>query len=155
MKKAGPFIIVVLVFVTALFVNMRVCRLSEVSGDSMYPNYKNGDVVVVSLSKKEINRFDVVVFNDEETNKFLIKRVIGLPGEKVQIIDDYILVNDILIDDYVHVSMGTAGLAKDEIELGENEYFVLGDNRTNSKDSRMLGAINVDDMIGKAVYKIS
>lgn len=155
MKKAGPFIIVVLVFVTALFVNMRVCRLSEVSGDSMYPNYKNGDVVVVSLSKKEINRFDVVVFNDEETNKFLIKRVIGLPGEKVQIIDDYILVNDVLIDDYVHVTMGTAGLAKDEIELGENEYFVLGDNRTNSKDSRMLGAINVDDMIGKAVYKIS
>lgn len=155
MKKAGPFIIVVLVFVTALFVNMRVCRLSEVSGDSMYPNYKNGDVVVVSLSKKEINRFDVVVFNDEETNKFLIKRVIGLPGERVQIIDDYILVNDVLIDDYVHVTMGTAGLAKDEIELGENEYFVLGDNRTNSKDSRMLGAINVDDMIGKAVYKIS
>ena len=153
MKNFKSALIVAAIFALTLSCNLFVCRLSQVSGESMYPTYNDKDVVLVSLRAKTFDRYDVIVFKEPGTNKYLIKRVIGLPGEKVEIIDNYILVNDKLIDDYVHVNMGSSGLAKDGYYLEDGEYFVLGDNRSNSKDSRVIGAVTSDEIVGRVVYQ--
>lgn len=134
---------------------------TEVRGDSMYPALSDGDNLIVdkiSYRFADPKRFDVVVFPFRyQEDTFYIKRVIGLPGETVQISEGKIYINGkVLEESYGYEEIRNPGLASEAITLGENEYFVLGDNRNNSADSRepSVGNINRDQIIGRAWMRI-
>ena len=150
-------IIVGLTYLIITFVGQR----TMVSGSSMETTLSNGDQLIVdkiSYRFTEPKRYDIVVFPYQyEENTYYIKRIIGLPGETVQIVDGYVYINGQLLDEhYGNAVMEEAGLAADPIELGEDEYFVLGDNRNNSQDSRAanVGVIHRRDILGRAWLRI-
>lgn len=155
--------------VLAFLITTFILKLTHVGGSSMYPTLSNSDYIVVekfSYRFNEPERFDVVVFPYKEESgevRNYIKRVIGLPGETIQIKDGIIYINgEILNEDFGFEVINNGGWAENPIEIGVNEYFVLGDNRNNSKDSRHLdldgnsdiGLISKDEMIGKAWFRI-
>lgn len=123
---------------------------ASVSGDSMLPTYEDGDIVYVSKIA-EIQRGDVVVVYDEVKELLLIKRVIGLPEDKIKISNGTVFVNGVaLTEDYVSGEnySNYEGVAKEEITLEEDEYFIMGDNRAVSRDSREIGPVPLKDIIG-------
>lgn len=154
------YLLCVLIF-TFLLVKFVVQR-TEVIGTSMNDTLQDGDNLMVdkiSYRFKDPERFDIVVFPYEYKEKtYYIKRVIGLPGETVRI-DEYgvIYINDkALVENYGKEVIENPGIAEPGITLGEDEYFVLGDNRNNSKDSRdpSVGTISKDRILGKAWLQI-
>ena len=124
-----------------------------VSGKSMSPTYNNGDYLLIDKLSNKFNRSDVVVaHNPKERNKFMIKRIIGLPNEKVEIRNGAIFINgEILNEDYI-INKTDGNIA---ITLDGNQYFVLSDNRGEDSDSRSFGPVSVDDIEGEIFYKIS
>ena len=139
-----------------------VGQRTEVFGQSMYPTLESGDQLIVdklSYRFHDPERFDIIVFPYQyQENTYYIKRIIGLPGERIRIDGEgTIYINDEVLDEnYGYEAMATAGLAAQEITLGEDEYFVLGDNRNNSQDSRdpAVGCIHKKDIIGKAFIRL-
>ena len=103
-------------------------------------------------------RYDIIVFPYQyEENTFYIKRIIGLPGETVQIADGEIFINgEVLMESYGREVIQDPGTAAEPIRLGEDEYFVLGDNRNASSDSRepSVGVIHRNDIVGRAWIRI-
>lgn len=150
--------IIVVIFI-AWFLVYGMGEQIPISGHSMLPVLKSEDVVLMNRLVYDFGspkRFDVIVFrrDDDKTN---VKRVIGLPGETVQIKDGAIYIDDRPLkaeDGLNHVSL--AGLAEHPIKLDEDEYFVLGDNREGSEDSRFanVGNINKKQILGKAWLKL-
>ncbi len=142
-----------------IIVRVYVISINEVVNISMEPTLNEGDVVMID--KKIYNltgfdRFDVVVFNYSESDeeKFLIKRVIGLPGETVEMVDGVLYVDgeEIELDE----DMATLNIDTNDFNSGviaDDEYYVLGDNRMNSLDSRSFGSVNKDEMVGHAFLK--
>ncbi|HWT75448.1 MAG TPA: signal peptidase I [Mobilitalea sp.] len=136
---------------------------TDMIGISMETTLQDHDQIIInkfSYRFHEPKRFDVIVFkkSGKEHSYYDVKRIIGLPGEKVQIKDGKIYINGSIIDDIVNVDvMNNYGLADEEIVLEKNEYFVLGDNRNNSEDSRFasVGNIRRDEIIGKAFIRLS
>lgn len=133
------FIITICIWCTFLFVYIKEGRLVLIDGNSMNPTYQDNQLVIQEIYPDEINRYDVIKFfapGDKENNQY-IKRVYGLPGETIQIKDNTIYINgNPLEDPYFSGTMNYYGYANEEIVLGEDEYFVLGDNRNDSVDSR-------------------
>ena len=136
---------------------------TSVIGVSMEPGLYNGQTIFINrfvyrlLSPSE---GDVIVFlpNGNQNSHYYVKRVVAVPGDKVQIIDGILYVNSEkaeFSEDYD--KMADAGIALNEITLQSGEYFVLGDNRNNSEDSRSanIGVINEEDIIGKAWFHLS
>lgn len=125
----------------------------------MQPALQNGNHLIVekiSYLMGEPERFDIIVFEHSENVNY-IKRVIGLPGEQVQIREGKIYINDKPIyDQYGDGSMDNAGIAGEKLTLGPEEYFVLGDNREGSEDSRSetVGLVRADKIIGRAWLRI-
>ncbi len=151
----------VLVFVCMWLLVEYVGERTQVSGESMYPTMSDGDNLIVDkISYRFIDpgRFDIIVFPFKyQEDTFYIKRIIGLPGETVQIQDDVIYINGRkLKEDYGYGEIGNPGLASGQITLGRDEYFVLGDNRSNSSDSRepSVGNISRSDIVGRAWFRI-
>ncbi len=146
---------------TFLFITF-VAQRTEVSGSSMVPTLQDKDSLIVdkiSYRFTDPSRFDIVIFPYQYgNNQFFIKRVIGLPGERVRIDHDgNIYVNDQkLIEHYGAEVIIDPGRAESEILLGEDEYFVMGDNRNHSMDSRdiSVGNIHKKDILGKAFVRI-
>ena len=146
------------VFVITQFIGQR----TVVSGSSMEDTLSDGDNLIVdkvSYKLHDPERFDVVVFPYQyEEDTYYIKRIIGLPGESVRIDGGgNIYVNDqLLTENYGTETILNPGLANTEIYLGPGEYFVLGDNRNNSTDSRFeaVGNIKGDDIVGKAWLRV-
>lgn len=143
-----------------------VGQRTEVSGESMSNTLHSGDTLWIDKLEYEFGspkRFDVVVFPyEEEEDTFYIKRIIGLPGETVYIDEEgTIYINDEPLegDKYGRepIAEDKRGVASEEVTLGDDEYFVLGDNRNNSKDSRFedVGNIHKDVIIGKAVFRFT
>ena len=129
-------------------------------GQSMEPTLASGDRVLTNrliYHMTSPKRGDLVVFkpNGNENSHYYIKRVIGLPGERIQIVDGFIYINgEVLVEEIKFDKMEYAGTAEEEITLGENEYFVLGDNRNASEDSRNaeIGNIRKQDIASKAWF---
>jgi len=148
------------VWLVITFVGQR----TEVEGASMENTLHNGDNLIVdklSYRFHDPERFDIIVFPFQfQDNTYYIKRIIGLPGETVQIMDDgSIYINGEKLEENYGMEVikpETIGRAAEPIELGDDEYFVMGDNRNNSSDSRtdMVGNIKKENIIGKAWLRI-
>lgn len=151
-------IIIVLTYLIITFVGQR----TRVSGSSMETTLSNEDNLIVdklTYHFKEPKRYDIIVFPYKyEENTYYIKRIIGLPGETVQVNDGYTYINgeQLAGDIYGAEVMESAGIAAEPITLGEDEYFVLGDNRNHSCDSRdpSVGILKRKDLMGKAWIRI-
>ncbi len=145
-----------------IFVHFCIQRIGVV-GDSMDPTLKAGDSIIVNKVIYRVSdpkRNDVIVFKQkgEEHNYYNVRRIVGLPGETIQIKDGHIYINDTVIEDIVQVEdIVNPGLAKAPYLLEDNEYFVLGDNRNDSVDSRFasIGTIVKDEIIGKASIRFN
>ena len=138
-----------------------VGQRTVVSGTSMIPTLQDGDNLItdkISYRFRDPERYDIIVLRVESQHENFIKRVIGLPGETVQIVGGRVYINGELLesDVYGNELMISAGRASQPITLGENEYFVLGDNRNGSADSRLEEVGNVDKsrIIGRAFVRI-
>ena len=154
---------IILVFLSTFLILHFIGQRTQVLGKSMENTLSNQDNLIVDkLSYHFIkpHRFDIVVFPVDDTkNVFYIKRIIGLPGETVQIIDGKIYINNKLLDEHYGkevISIDREGIAANPIVLGDKEYFVLGDNRNHSMDSRdpEVGNIAKSAIIGKAWMRV-
>lgn len=132
-------------------------------GDSMTQTLQNGDSLLINKFVYKISepgRFDVIAYRSgsSEYGYINIKRVIGVPGEHIKITDGEVYIDGEKLIENINVEkMTTAGLAEDEIVLDENEYFVLGDNRNNSEDSRFasVGMVVRNDIVGKVWIRLN
>ena len=128
------------------------------AGDSMNPTLANGDVVLVNrviYNIKDPARGDIIVYRESGSAHYSIKRVVGLPGETVQITDGNVYIDGEPVTEDIYVSeINYAGVAEEPVELGEDEYFVIGDNADASDDSRTPGAGNVSrgEIYGQAWF---
>lgn len=153
---------IAIVFLLTYLVIHYVGQRTQVSGSSMEYTLSDGDNLIVdkiSYRFHKPERYDIIVFPYQyEENTYYIKRIIGLPGEKVQISEDgAIYINGkVLEESYGREIIEVPGQAEDPIELDDDEYFVLGDNRNASLDSRdpSVGVIHEEDIIGRAWLRI-
>lgn len=150
-------IIIGLTYLIITFVGQR----TRVEGHSMNPTLQDGDNLIVdkiSYRFRDPKRYEIIVFPYQyEENTYYIKRIIGMPGETVQIIGGYVYIDgEKLNEHYGAEVMNSPGIAEEPITLGEDEYFVLGDNRNHSSDSRdpNVGVLKRSDLIGRAWVRI-
>ena len=148
-KEYLPFSLFVLFII---LIRIFVCTPINVNGSSMSTTLKDGDIMIlnkIGLRIDGIDRFDIVVIQTD--SNFLIKRVIGLPGETISYKDEKLYINGKVVkDDYNLNDTGDF----ESVEIGKDEYFVMGDNRNVSKDSRLIGTVKKDDIIGKTNFVI-
>ena len=141
-----------------------VGQRTEVDGSSMEPMLTDGDNLIVdkiTYRFRDPQRFDIIVFPFKyQENTYYIKRIIGLPGETIQIDEqgNIYIDGEVLEENYGReiIEPDNIGIAASPIVLGDDEYFVMGDNRNNSKDSReaIVGNIRREDIIGRAWVRI-
>lgn len=144
---------IVFLLVISLFVRVYVVELTTVVGDSMNDNFKQGDILMVKkFNTTEIERYDVVIVKVEGQN--VIKRVIGLPGEEIYIADGSVFVNGRAVDGDYGFFTECAGVAEVPYLLDESEYFIMGDNRSGSYDSRDFGPVNHSQISGIAIMRL-
>lgn len=157
----GLEILLVCVFAVMLvwFFGQRVSN----AGDSMKPSLNNGDVVLVNrlvYDAVKPGRGDVIAFRPggNENVHYSIKRIVGLPGESVQIKDGAVYINDEKLDGELYAAdIEYAGVAEEPVQLGKGEYFVMGDNQAGSDDSRMadIGNVKREEIYGKVWFVAS
>ena len=155
-------IYLLVVLILTLLVVTYVGQRTKVIGNSMSPMLSDGDNLIVdkiSYRFQEPQRFDIIVFPFRYAEKtYYIKRIIGLPGETVRIDDEgnIYIDGEVLDESFGKEKIKDTGRASQPITLGEDEYFVMGDNRNNSSDSRdpVVGNIHRDEFIGKAWMRI-
>lgn len=165
-KKIGKellgWVVYILVIVAVTFlINTFVGQRTRVDGHSMETTLSHGDQLIVdkiSYRFKEPERYEIIVFPYQyKENVYYIKRIIGLPGETIQVANGKAYINGQELDEnYGNEEMLDPGIAKEPITLGDDEYFVLGDNRNHSSDSReaSVGVLHRKDLLGKAWIRL-
>lgn len=158
-RKIKLTVISLMVFVVVILISINLYRSSttinvEVIGKSMEPTLHSGQTLKAQKDTSKIKRGDIIIFRFPEENKVLIKRVIGLPGEKIRIENEKVLINDkVLNEPYIKEQMNSSldkNLPVDFI-IPVDAYYVMGDNRNNSNDSRSLGVIPIKSILGKLI----
>jgi signal peptidase I, bacterial type len=151
----------ILVIAAVFLINTFVIQQVQVDGSSMNQTLQNNDRLLLeklTYHWSSPKRFDIVVFKPYESGKLLyIKRVIALPGETIQIKDGNIYIDGAKLKEHYGIEkIMESGIAAQNITLGKNEYFVMGDNRNNSKDSRdrEVGLVKRSAILGKVFVRI-
>lgn len=140
-KNLIPYIIIIVV---VILVRTFIATPVRVNGSSMYPTLKGEEIMLLN-KLGHIDRFDIVVLKIDDREDNLIKRIIGLPGETVEIKDNEIYINDKKLEDKYGYGV-TYNI--DKVTLKKDEYFILGDNRKISLDSRVFGTIHKNEIKG-------
>lgn len=161
-RELFGWVVYILIVVCATYLIVTyVGQRTKVSGKSMMNTLYDKDNLIVdkiSYRFREPKRYEIIVFPYRyQEDTYYIKRIIGLPGETVQIKDGYVYINGELLDEhYGREVMNESGIAAEPVQLGEDEYFVLGDNRNHSSDSREpnVGVLRRDELIGRAWIRI-
>lgn len=168
-KKSMPIALQLVLLVVMVVVLRNVMGTVLVKGSSMEPNFNHGDLVFInklSTSVGSPDYGDVVICKLEEGSGYenIIKRVIGLPGDEIDIVEneddedvyDLYVNGEYIEEDFLGEPMMTDGNIEYPFEVPENSYFVMGDNRNESLDSRResVGAIHKDDLMGKVVLRL-
>lgn len=145
-----------------LVIYIFLMRPFEVSGDSMFPTFKNGEYILTNLISLRFNdpiRGDVIVFKSPtDENKDFIKRVIGVPGDTVSVKDSFVYVNNQRLDESVYLSEtvrtpnGQFLKEGQTVTVPEDNFLVMGDNRPHSSDSREWGFLPKSEVIGKSFF---
>lgn len=150
MKKKGTVLVILLFLLFNLSCSKNLVP-TKIEGNAMLPAFKNGDLVLFDGNVNEIKRGDVISFKyPKDVTKRYFKRVIGLPGETVTIRDGHVFINDQELDEqYVDQTYNQSKNNFPPIRVEEGNYYVLGDNRDNSSDSRYWGTVKSDLIIGK------
>ena len=146
--KDYVYIVVAVILIRTFLVTPAI-----VSGPSMDDTLKDGQLVVINkliYRFSDIARFDIVVVNSKTMNDKIIKRVIGMPNETIEYKDNKLYINEKLVE----VDLPFKETADFTYTTKDNEYFVMGDNRPISKDSRTVGAFSEDDIIGRVKYRL-
>ena len=151
MKKVKEYFWYIIILIVVILVKSFVVSTVRVNGNSMYKTLHNKDLMILNKIKynfKNVERFDIVVVKYE--NHYIIKRVIALPGEVIEYKDNVLYINDRKVQDKYN------SIEQDDfsLELGNDEYFVMGDNRGDSLDSRIIGPIDKDDIMGNSEFII-
>lgn len=149
----------ILILIIILFVLTFVFSVTQVVGNSMYPTLKDGEVMILNKFKYrffDIQREDIISLKYADT-KYLIKRVIGLPGEEVNIINNTLYINGkVYNEEYISKDLNYQDFKLKDLgydKIPEDMYLVLGDNRENSLDSRDIGLIKKSDINGKISFR--
>lgn len=148
---------ILIAVVLALLIKTFIVEPTRIQGNSMNMTLQNDDRVIVNkigMKIKALERGDVIVMKYDTSHDY-IKRVVGLPGEYIQVIDGKVYINgEVYEEDYIY-GESTQAINGSEWKLGKNEFFVMGDNRTpgGSTDSRVFGPVKLDQIKGKAIYR--
>lgn len=163
MKEILEYVKIILISLVSVYlITNFIVKPIRVDGESMFPTLKDQEAGlsnVLSVKLKDINRFDVVIAYEPHTQKYWVKRVIALPFETIEFKDDVLYINGeataepFLDTEYVD-ELKKQGLFTQNfgpITMGEDEYFLMGDNRVNSSDSRYRGPFHYSDLVSKGV----
>lgn len=154
MDKLGKVLDVLIVVLLVIGVGFRIFFTPVVvDGSSMFPTLENGDYLVLEKGSKNVSRGDIVAVYSDTLEKTLIKRVIAIEGDTIKIDGSKIYVNDVLLDESAYIKSDW-GCEIEEDTVPSGKVFVLGDNRNNSTDSRVLGYLNIADIKGTYVLKL-
>ena len=156
--------VIVVAVIAMLLFRYFIAEPFIVSGASMVPTYQNNQYLVINKLGYRLNkpkRGEVIVFRfPQNTKEFFIKRILGLPGEKVKVENGHVVIfnaehpaGEILNEPYLPSQNITFGDSK-LVTLGSDEYFVLGDNRSQSSDSRLWGILPANDIVGKVFVRV-
>ena len=154
-KEYLPYVIAIILII---IIKVYVVSPVRVNGHSMDPTLSNNDIMIlnkIAYKFDKIKRFDIVVIKKEDGTD-IIKRVIGLPGDKVEYKDNQLYINGKAVkEEFLHAETEDLDTEKfDRLTVPKNSYYVLGDNRKNSVDSRYLGFIPKKEIEGRANYII-
>ncbi len=146
-KEILPY---VLIIIAVILIRTFIITPVRVDGASMDQTLEDGQILLL-YKLSNIDYGDIVVLDEEKEGEIIIKRIIGMPGDTVSINDNTVYVNDEeLEEDYAYGETSDY----EEITLGDDEYFILGDNRPISKDSRYFGPVKEDEIIGKVIFRL-
>lgn len=158
MEKAKEWISYIVIIVVVVLIRTFIATPVMVDGTSMVPTLVDNQILILYKLSKNYNRFDIVVIDHEVRGKEekLVKRVIGLPGEYVEYKDSKLYINKKEVkEDFIDVETEDWSLAKlGYLEIPEGYYFVVGDNRGDSSDSRILGLIHEKEIKGKIKFSL-
>ncbi len=145
-KELIPYIIII---IAIILIRAFIITPVRVDGNSMKNTFEDGDLLLL-FKLGNVDRFDVVVLDEEYDDEIIIKRIIGLPGETVEIKNGKIYINEEEIsDDYGYGETSDY----EKTTLSADEYFILGDNRLISKDSRYFGPVKEEEIMGKIILR--
>ena len=149
-KRCIPYVVIILVVIlTRTFIVTPV----RVDGTSMYPTLKDKDIILLKKYDQNYQYRDIVILNYMKTK--LVKRIIGVPGDSIEVVDGKLYINMKKVDDpYSSITADFSLLELGYSKIPEGYYFVMGDNRSASSDSRMIGLIKKSDILGTASFRI-
>lgn len=137
---------------TALLISKNLYQVTLIQGGSMYPTYKNMQFALIDKRAQDFQRGDVVAFYCPALDCIMVKRIIAVSGDTVLISDGNVLVNDIK-SPHINGTVTFSGIASKAVLLDDNQFFVMGDNHVQSKDSRYdeIGCINRENILGRLI----